>query len=70
MNFSEDETARVILMQMMDDGQRSFVWFVSALREETGRMVTGIEAQQVWDQYMGRDGLVSPTHNIETGERL
>ena len=61
-----EDTARLVLMDLP---RRSFGMYARELRAYDPN-VSLVTLQAVWDRYMGRDGWVSPTHDLTTGEKI
>lgn len=68
MNESEEETARLILIEQEELGNRSAGEYIRSMREYHPGLST-VELQHVWEKYMGMDGRKLPTHDLYTGER-
>lgn len=69
----QEETARLVMMDMRDRGDRSVIRFNADLRAELGNWnpltLKTVDIAKVWQKYMGIDQLHA-THNLDTGERL
>lgn len=64
-----DITARLILMEQRDYKVRSLARFVQEMRKHFPSADT-LELIPFWKKYMGMDGRVAPTHDLDTGKRL
>lgn len=71
-----DETARLLLMAQRDKGERSLFQFIRSLREyypelvDADNKLNNVLPVQIWKKYMGMDGRVFPTHDLDTGKRI
>ena len=69
----QEETARLVMMEMRDRGDRSIIHFNTELRTQLDswdmeRLSIG-DITRVWQKYMGIDRLLA-THDLDTGERI
>lgn len=64
-----DDTARLILMEMVDVGDRSLIRFHHRLGVEGVDPLTVTLSGALWAKYMGYDGRSLPTHDLWTGRR-
>lgn len=66
----QEETARLVMMEMRDQGDRSIIHFNTQLRAvleiwDKDKLSIG-DISRVWQKYMGIDRLVA-THDLDTG---
>lgn len=69
MTPDQEETARLIMMEMRDKDERSIIRFSQKMALEHPKQLNLNDVAKVWQKYMGIDRLL-PTHNLDTGERL
>lgn len=67
--YDIEESARIVLMEMFERHIRSMTWYVTRIRDVHPDAEI-LDLNELWDKYMGREGRVSPTHDLETGEML
>lgn len=65
-----DETARLVLMQLVENENVSFMSFTKKMREHYTRAFPLATCKELYEKYIGFDGRVPPTHNLQTGEPL